>query len=116
MLSELSNISPMPLSTVFVRYWVRPAVDEVFRRLVFRGWEILDRLELIEPGSTRLYHDTSERDGYVEVFTWVHGGSDAAHDHPDVVTIWEEMDLLLGSDADLPTREFSHFEQVQAER
>ena len=32
---------------------------------------------------------------YVEVFTWVEGGFGLAHEHPDVLMIWEAMDPLL---------------------
>jgi len=32
---------------------------------------------------------------YVEICTWVEGGFDQAHEHPDVIAIWEPMEPLL---------------------
>ena len=49
---------------------------------------------------------------YVEVFTWVEGGFDQAHEHPDVLAIWEAMEPLLEERDGLPRWEFPHYERV----
>ena len=49
---------------------------------------------------------------YVEIFTWVAGGFGVAHEHPDVLAIWEAMDPLLEERGGQPKWEFPHFEPV----
>jgi hypothetical protein len=48
----------------------------------------------------------------VEIFTWVEGGFGQAHEHPDVLAIWEPMDPLLEERDGRPRWEFPHFERV----
>ncbi len=49
---------------------------------------------------------------YVEIFTWVAGGFELAHEHPDVVAIWEPMEPLLEDRDGREKWEFPHYERV----
>ena len=48
------------------------------------------------------------------VVCWVEGGFELAHEHPDVLMIWEAMDPLLEDRDGRPKWEFPHFERVPA--
>jgi len=47
-----------------------------------------------------------------EIFTWIEGGFGLAHEHPDVLMIWEAMDPLLEDRDGRPKWEFPHFVRV----
>ena len=49
------------------------------------------------------------------LFTWVEGGFGLAHEHPDVLMIWEAMDPLLEDRDGRPKWEFPHFVRVSVE-
>jgi hypothetical protein len=49
---------------------------------------------------------------YVEIFTWVDGGFGRAHEHPDVLGIWEAMDPLLEDRGGRPKWELPHYREV----
>jgi hypothetical protein len=49
---------------------------------------------------------------YVEIFTWVAGGFEQAHEHPEVLAIWEPMDPLLEERNGLPKWDFPHYTPV----
>ncbi len=53
---------------------------------------------------------------YVEIFTWVEGGFHQAHEHPDVLGIWEPMDQLLEVRDGRPKWEFPHYHLVHINR
>jgi hypothetical protein len=44
-----------------------------------------------------------------EIFSWVDGGFARAHEHPDVLVLWERMDPLLEERNGRPKWEFPHY-------
>lgn len=102
----------MANETVICTYRVRPDVEEEFRELLTRHWATLHELGLVTDEESLVFRSVDAPPTYVEVFTWVEGGFDRAHVHPDVLAIWEPMDPLLEERDGLPKWEFPHFEQV----
>jgi len=49
----------------------------------------------------------------VVCITWVDGGFGQAHEHPDVLAVWEAMDPLLEERDGLPKWDFPHFLPVR---
>ena len=76
-------------------YRVRAEEEERFTELLATHWATLRRLELVTEERATVYRSVDEPPTYVEIFTWVEGGFDKAHDHPDVLTVWEAMGRLL---------------------
>jgi hypothetical protein len=97
---------------VICTYRVRPETEARFVDLLSGHWRTLRELDFVTDEESLVFRG---RDGgltYVEVFTWVEGGFDQAHDHPDVVAIWEAMEPLLEDRDGLPRWEFPHYERV----
>ncbi|MBV8385614.1 MAG: hypothetical protein JO155_02355 [Acidimicrobiia bacterium] len=46
------------------------------------------------------------------MFTWVEGGFGNAHQHPDVLAIWEPMEPLLEERGGQARWEFPHYERL----
>jgi hypothetical protein len=99
--------------TVICTYRVRPATEVSFVNLLSRHWQTLHVLGFVTDEESLVYRGL---DGggptYVEVFTWVEGGFDQAHEHPDVLAMWEPMEQLLEERDGQPRWEFPHFERV----
>jgi hypothetical protein len=104
----------MAKETVICTYRVRAAAEKEFLGLLGRHWDTLHRLGFVT-GERALVFRSLEEDGgptYVEIFTWVAGGFGLAHEHPDVLAIWEPMDPLLEERDGRPKWEFPHYERV----
>lgn len=102
----------MANETVICTYRVRPDGEDRFVELLRAHWATLRRLELVTEERSRVYRSLDEPPTYVEIFTWVEGGFTRAHEHPDVLLIWEEMDPLLEERGQLEKWEFPHFAPV----
>jgi hypothetical protein len=77
-------------------YQVDPVHEDEFRNLLSRHWPTLRRLELVAPTPRMVLRSIdSEPLTYVEIFTWGPQGMRPAHEHPDVIPIWEEMKRYL---------------------
>jgi hypothetical protein len=103
----------MANETVICTYRVRPDQEDRFIELLGRHWATLHELAFVTDEQPLIFR--SLEDGgptYVEIFTWVEGGFDQAHEHPDVLAIWEPMDPLLEDRDGRPRWEFPHFERV----
>lgn len=98
----------MAKETVLCTYRVRPETEAQFLELLREHWSTLRDLEFVtdeEPLTLRGIDDLT----FVEIFTWVDGGFARAHEHPDVLTIWERMDPLLEERDGRPKWEFPHY-------
>jgi len=51
---------------------------------------------------------------YFEIFDWSDGAVDRAHEHPEVMAIWEPMDQLCESRGGKPSMEFPHVDVLNA--
>ena len=98
----------MANETVVCTYRVRADAENQFRELLGRHWTTLHDLGFVTDESSLLLRHTGEPT-YIEIFTWVDGGFALAHEHPDVLAIWEPMEPLLEARAGLPKWEFPHY-------
>jgi hypothetical protein len=102
----------MAKETVVCTYRARPDEESEFRALLSRHWATLRGLGFVteaEPVTLRQIEEPT----YLETFTWVEGGFDQAHEHPDVLAIWELMDPLLEDRDGQPKWEFPHSQPVR---
>ena len=101
----------MANETVVCTYRVRADAENQFRELLGRHWSTLHDLGFVTDESSLLLRRMDEPT-YIEIFTWVDGGFALAHEHPDVLAIWEPMEPLLEERAGLPKWEFPHYQPV----
>lgn len=101
----------MANETVICTYRVRVDAEDDFRVLLARHWHTLHDLGFVTDDRSLVLRKLDEPT-FVEVFTWVEGGFDQAHEHPDVLAIWEPMEPLLEDRDGRPKWEFPHYEQV----
>lgn len=102
----------MAKETVICTYRVRAEAEEAFAALLRTHWSTLHRLGFVTDEGTTIYRSVESPPTYVEIFTWVDGGFGRAHEHPDVLAIWEPMEPLLEERDGRPRWEFPHFEPV----
>jgi hypothetical protein len=102
----------MAKETVICTYRVRPADEQAFTDLLGRHWSTLRELGFVTDDESLIFRSADEPPTYVEVFTWVEGGFERAHEHPKVLAIWEPMEPLLEDRGGLPKWDFPHFRQV----
>jgi hypothetical protein len=102
----------MAKETVICTYRVRDDSEQRFAELLGRHWGVLHELGFVTDDEELVYRGIEDGITYVEIFTWVEGGFDQAHEHPDVLAIWERMDPLLEDRDGRPKWEFPHFERV----
>jgi hypothetical protein len=98
----------MANETVFCTYRVRAGEEERFRGLLDQHWTLLHELGFVTDDRSQLLRHT-EYATYVEIFTWVEGGFAMAHEHPDVLSVWEQMDPCLEERDGRPKWEFPHY-------
>jgi hypothetical protein len=102
----------MAKETVICTYRVRNEAEDRFRQLLQRHWRTLHDLGFVTDDEPLVFRTTEDGLTYVEIFTWVEGGFDQAHEHPDVLAIWEPMEPLLEDRGGLPRWEFPHYQRV----
>lgn len=103
----------MANETVICTYRVRPSAEQRFVELLNTHWRTLRRLELVTDQKSVAYRSIDDPPTYVEIFTWVEGGFTLAHEHPDVLAIWEAMDPLLEERDASPKWDFPHYRPLQ---
>ncbi|MER7246965.1 hypothetical protein [Kribbella sp. NPDC000426] len=98
----------MAKEPVICTYRVRADAEEEFRVLLAEHWPTLRDLGFVTEERSAVLRDV---DGptYIEIFTWVDGGFGRAHEHPDVLMLWERMDPLLEDRDGRPKWEFPHY-------
>jgi hypothetical protein len=102
----------MTQETVICTYRVRPAAEDRFTGLLRRHWMTLHELGFVTDERPMTFRGTDGGLTYVEIFTWVDGGFEQAHEHPDVIAIWEPMEPLLEDRDGRPRWEFPHFQRI----
>jgi hypothetical protein len=102
----------MTQQTVICTYRVRADAEDAFRALLRRHWPTLHELEFVTDDPPVIYREVADQPTYVEIFTWVEGGFEQAHEHPAVLAIWEPMDPLLEDRDGQPKWQFPHYERV----
>jgi hypothetical protein len=102
----------MAKETVICTYRVRDGGEQRFLDLLGRHWRTLHDLGFVTDDESLLFRGTEGGLTYVEIFTWVQGGFEQAHEHPDVLAIWEPMEPLLEDRNGYPRWEFPHYRRV----
>lgn len=102
----------MAKETVICTYRVRADQEDRFRDLLGGHWRTLHGLGFVTDEAELVFRGMDGGLTYVEIYTWVEGGFEQAHEHPDVLAIWEAMDPLLEDRDGHPKWEFPHFAQV----
>lgn len=102
----------MANSTVIGTFRVRAESEQAFRALLARHWPTLRTLGLVTEEASQIYRSTESPPTYVEIFTWVDGGYEAAHEHPDVLAIWGPMESMVESRGGQIAWEFPHYERL----
>lgn len=101
--------------TVICLYRVRAGNEKEFTALLGRHWPTLHALGLATAQPPRHFRG-AEHDGaplFVEIFDWVDGAAaGAAHEHPEVMAIWEPMDRLTETRGGRPNMEFPHVRPI----
>jgi hypothetical protein len=97
---------------VICTYRVRADKGGEFTELLARHWRTLHDLGFVTDEPSVIYRQLDDRPTYVEIFTWVEGGFEQAHEHPAMLAIWEPMDPLLEERDGRPKWEFPHYERV----
>jgi len=97
--------------TVICLYRVSPGQESRFIGLLERHWPALHSLDLVTDEPPRHYRG-AEQDGapvFVEIFDWKsEEASGLAHEHPEVMAIWEPMGKLTEQRNGRPNMEFPH--------
>ncbi len=103
----------MANDSVICTYRVRPDAETQFADLLERHWRTLHELGFVTDEPSLIFRSQHEPPTYVEIFTWVEGGFERAHEHPAVVAIWEPMEPLLEERDGRRRWEFPHYRRVQ---
>jgi len=98
--------------TVICTYRVRAEDEQRFTELLAGHWRTLQQLGFVTEEVSSVFRSLDEPPTYIEIFSWIEGGFDQAHEHPDVLTIWEAMDPLLEDRDGQPKWDFPHYEAV----
>ena len=105
----------MSKHTVMAIYRVQGAKEDEFRELLAKHWPTLKRCDLVTDEPVRLYR--GEEDGrpiYTEIFEWLPGASERAHQMPEVLAIWEPMASITEERGEnLPGLSFPHVARVE---
>ena len=102
--------------TVICLYHVKSGSEKEFEALLRRHWSTLKRLGTVTDEPSQVYRgvDGKGRPTFWEIFTWKSPGAfQKAHTHPDVLAIWEPMDMLCEPRDGRPNMEFPHVERLE---
>ncbi|MGI9325562.1 MAG: hypothetical protein ACR2PZ_10110 [Pseudomonadales bacterium] len=98
---------------VICQYRVARGNEGAFEELLSKHWPTLHRLGLVTDDPSTHYRGQEQDNGepiYFEIFDWLQDAVDRAHEHPEVMAIWEPMDQLCEARNGKPNMEFPHVE------
>jgi hypothetical protein len=98
-------------NTVICHYRVATGNETKFERLLRKHWPTLHGLGLVTNEPSKKFKGEEQDNGqpiYFEIFDWLDGAVDRAHEHPQVMAIWEPMDKLCEARGGKPNMEFPH--------
>ena len=100
---------------VICTYRVRRGREAEFERLLARHWPTLRSLDLVTDRPPQHFRGCEENGApvFVEIFGWSSAeAAGLAHEHPEVMAIWEPMDQLTEARGGRPNLEFPHFQPL----
>ena len=98
-------------SKVICHYRVAKGNESKFEELLRAHWPTLRRLGLVTETPSQHFKGAEQDNGqpiYFEIFDWMDGAAERAHEHPEVMAIWEPMDQLCEVRGGKPNMEFPH--------
>src|SRR5262249_12799213 len=102
-------------TTVICSYRVRSGREAEFTELLARHWPTLRALDLVTDEPPRHYRG-AEKDGaplFAGIFVWKStAAAGVAHEHPEVMAVWEPMDGLTERRDGRPNMEFPHVQPL----
>jgi hypothetical protein len=101
--------------TVIGTYLVRTDTEDDFVGLLRRHWPTLSALGLVTSTPAVVYRGEDEAGApyYVEIFEWADAEAvRQAHEHPEVMAIWEPMEPLREPRGGRPAMDFPHVRAV----
>ncbi|HUI27479.1 MAG TPA: hypothetical protein VL403_15460 [Candidatus Kryptonia bacterium] len=101
--------------TVICTYRVIAGKEKAFLELLRRHWPTLRRLEVVTRDPPLLFRGSEgeQQPLFIEIFSWKSRSAFAvAHLHPEVLAIWEPMELLTEARGGKPAMDFPHVERV----
>ena len=118
MLSDIANNPDDDMANkVICHYRVAKGNEAEFETLLRNHWPTLHRLGLVTEDPSQHFKGAEQDNGqpiYFEIFDWIDGGIDRAHEHPEVMAIWEPMDQLCESRGPKPNMEFPAVQVLDA--
>jgi hypothetical protein len=102
--------------TVICHYRVASGNEQRFETLLDTHWPTLARLGLVTatpPQHFRGHEQDNRQPIYFEIFEWRDGAAERAHEHPEVMAIWEPMDQLCEARGGKPNMEFPHVQRLR---
>jgi hypothetical protein len=102
-------------ATAICLYRVIPGREAEFTSLLKRHWPTLRSLNLVTGDRPQHYQGAEQGGGplFVEIFQWAsEEAPGAAHQHPEVMAIWEPMDKLTERREGRPNMEFPHVQPL----
>lgn len=98
-------------SVVVCTYRVKAGREREFVSILKRHWPTLFRLGVVhdQPRMVLQGRDTAKTSCFVEVFAWKDGGLEIAHQHPEVLALWEPMEQMCEARDGHPATEFPHY-------
>jgi len=105
----------MSSPTVICLYRVSPGREAEFTDLLRRHWPALHALDLVTDDRPQHYRGAEQGGAplFVEIFRWKsEEAARLAHEHPEVMAIWEPMDKLTEKRNGRPNMEFPHVQPL----
>ena len=98
-------------SIVVCTYRVKAGREQEFVELLKRHWPTLMKLGLVDeqPRMALKGRDSDRTSRFVELFAWKEGGFEVAHQHPEVLALWEPMEQMCEARGGHPATEFPHY-------
>jgi hypothetical protein len=102
-------------SVVVCTYRVKAGREKEFIALLKRHWPTLRKLGLVHelPRMALQGRDTEQTSCFVEVFAWKDRGVEVAHNHPEVIALWEPMEQMCEARDGRPATEFPHYADLE---
>ncbi len=107
----MSDVNTNQSNTVICHYRVTAGNEKKFEALLAEHWPTLQRLQLVSAAPSQIFKGLEQDNGqpiYFEIFEWLPGAVDRAHEHPEVMAVWEPMDALCEQRGGKPNMEFPH--------
>lgn len=101
---------------VICHYRVARGNELAFEALLEKHWPTLHDLGLVTDEAAQQFKGEEQDNGepiYFEIFDWLDGAVERAHELPEVMAVWEPMDKLCESRGGKPGMEFPHVEPIR---